>query len=229
MCFALPCNCMMDRPRTEFMKVFEKLCSVTSYERDDFLRGWLVTGNQVCRLLWSALLLLLTHPPGTPKAFFITLPVKRNQEDNWLVPTFPGPHTGCCWHGQTSQCEDRLLWCLFSWVWWEWRRGSRINQLFDIKCVGSILPGSSRRWHLVPSFPRTWAGAGRCCCGKSWITCSLQLAPELARCAEWPGTAQNPLERGWGRESRFDLRGGPVVRRQRKKCCWWGQFMLQLC
>lgn len=81
-----------------------------------------------------------------------------------------------------------------------------------------------------PASRRPGEGAGRCRCCESWVTQALQLAPELARCVERPGTMRHPSERalmeGWGSESGFDLQGVCVVRRQVKKCCCWGQFML---
>lgn len=73
-------------------------------------------------------------------------------------------------------------------------------------------------------------GAGRCRCCRSWVTHALQLAPEPARCVEGPGMMWYPSERalmeGGGSESSFDLWGVCVVRRQAKKCCCWGRFML---
>lgn len=71
--------------------------------------------------------------------------------------------------------------------------------------------------------------------GRSWEVLLLQelggtCSPACSRLCGMAGMVWHPSERalmeGWSSESRFDLWGVCVVRRQRKKCCCWGWFML---
>lgn len=147
---------------------------------------------------------------------------------------FKGPRS-LLWDGDVQVGGCRLCCLLGSWPLLSpssWLL--HVHVLSTVYVSGGCHEHPSRVLQKLASGPQLpggpGEGAGRCRCWESWVTQALRLALELTRCVERPGTMQHPLERalmeGWGSESGFDLQGVCVVRRQAKKCCCWGQFML---